>query len=73
VPKVKVTFAGQASGSSVDYTYDVLNIKWSFGVELRDLGQYGFQLPESEIQPTAEESFQALNIIATHVIASRKL
>lgn len=72
VSKAKVTDAGQSSGSSVDYTYDILNITWSFGVELRDLGQYGFELPETEIQPTAEESFQALYTIATHVIASRR-
>lgn len=30
-----------ASGSSVDWTYDTLKIKYSYAVELRDQGQYG--------------------------------
>jgi hypothetical protein len=31
-----------ASGSSADYTYGVCGIKYSYGVELRDNGEFGF-------------------------------
>ncbi|KAA0187622.1 hypothetical protein HAZT_HAZT000347 [Hyalella azteca] len=46
-----------ASGGSVDYTYETLGITYSFAVELRDQGQYGFLLPADQIIPTAEEFF----------------
>ncbi|XP_071822977.1 carboxypeptidase B-like [Apostichopus japonicus] len=46
-----------ASGSSVDWAYDVAGIKHSYALELRDRGQYGFALPADQIQPSAEEFF----------------
>jgi len=57
----------QASGSTVDYTYINHGIKCSFAAELRDTGRYGFLLPESQIQPTSEESFAGLMVIAGYV------
>jgi murein tripeptide amidase MpaA len=39
----------QASGSSADHTYGDNGVKYSFALELRDLGRYGFQLPASQI------------------------
>ncbi|KAL0204299.1 hypothetical protein M9458_002317, partial [Cirrhinus mrigala] len=39
-------------------------IPYSFTFELRDEGQYGFLLPEDQIQPTCEEAYQgAMSII----------
>lgn len=35
-------------------------IKWSFGVELRDGGTYGFLLPKEQIVPAGEEATAAL-------------
>jgi len=64
------SLVGLASGSSVDYVYGVLGLTYSYGIELRDEGQNGFVLPESEIRPTAEESIEALKIIAGHVISN---
>ncbi|KAF9032049.1 putative carboxypeptidase [Panaeolus papilionaceus] len=40
------------SGASLDYAYDVLKIKYSFLVELRDKGQNNFLIPTSQIRPT---------------------
>lgn len=37
-----------ASGSSADYTYGVCGIVFSYGVELRDTGEFGFLLPPEE-------------------------
>ncbi|XP_033019131.1 carboxypeptidase A2-like [Lacerta agilis] len=56
----------QASGGSIDWTYDQ-GIKYSFGLELRDTGRYGFLLPASQIIPTAQETWLALKTIMEHV------
>jgi carboxypeptidase A1 len=56
-----------ASGSSADYTYGVCGIKYSYGVELRDTGEFGFLLPSTEIIPTAEEIFEAILAMASYI------
>ena len=55
--------SGLNSGSSSDYTYGVLGIKYSFGVELRDTGEHGFLLPPEQIIPTAEENVEFIRHI----------
>uniref|UniRef100_H2ZNP9 Peptidase M14 domain-containing protein n=1 Tax=Ciona savignyi TaxID=51511 RepID=H2ZNP9_CIOSA len=57
-----------ASGSTADYFYDHHPLKCVFAAELRDTGKHGMLLPESEIQPTAEETFAGLMVIAEHVM-----
>jgi len=57
----------QASGSTSDYMYINHGIKCAFAAELRDTGRYGFLLPESQIQPTAEESFAGLMVISQYI------
>jgi len=57
---------GVASGSTADYFYKN-GVKCSFGAELRDKGRFGFTLPESYIQPTAEETWAGLKVIAKYV------
>jgi len=44
-----------ASGSSADWGYDVVKVIYSYGVELRDTGTYGFVLPANQIRPQGEE------------------
>jgi len=44
-----------ASGSSADWGYDNVGIVYSYGVELRDTGEYGFLLPADQIRPQGEE------------------
>ncbi|XP_038672556.1 carboxypeptidase B-like [Scyliorhinus canicula] len=56
-----------ASGGSDDWVYD-LGIKYAFTFELRDTGNYGFLLPESQIRPTCEETMLAVNHIASYVL-----
>lgn len=53
----------QATGSSVDYSYDVSKIKYSFTTELRDTGTYGFVLPANQILPTSIESWAGLKYL----------
>ncbi|XP_002731440.1 carboxypeptidase B-like [Saccoglossus kowalevskii] len=46
-----------SSGSAIDWAYGVANIKYSYTLELRDEGSYGFLLPEDQIIPTSEETY----------------
>ncbi|XP_017532526.1 carboxypeptidase B2 [Manis javanica] len=56
-----------APGGADDWIYD-LGIKYSFTIELRDTGKYGFLLPERYIKPTCREALAAVSKIAWHVI-----
>jgi carboxypeptidase A1 len=44
-----------ASGSSTDWTYGAGHAVFSYGIELRDTGKYGFLLPANQIVPQGEE------------------
>ena len=44
----------QAGGGSGDYIYEVLGVKYSFALELRDTGRYAFLLPVDQILPTVK-------------------
>lgn len=56
-----------ASGSSADWTYGKINVKYSYGVELRDQGKYGFLLPDDQILPSGKETLAALVALAEFV------
>ena len=56
-------FLDAASGGSEDWTYGNLNVTYSFSVELRDEGRYGFLLPKDQIIPTGEETFEDLKAL----------
>ncbi|KAJ3214034.1 Carboxypeptidase A4 [Dinochytrium kinnereticum] len=45
----------QASGSSIDWAYNVANVTYTYTAELRDTGKYGFELPANQIIPAGEE------------------
>lgn len=49
-----------AAGTSKDYVYDVRANAPSFTIELRDTGQFGFELPPSQITPTQNEAWSAM-------------
>lgn len=52
-----------AAGASDDYAKGVGNIKYSYTVELRDTGRYGFELPPDQIIPTGIETLAAFENI----------
>lgn len=58
-----------ASGSSADYTYGVCGTLFSYGVELRDTGRYGFLLPPEQILPSGQETFEGVKALAQFMIA----
>ncbi|KAF9087413.1 Carboxypeptidase A4 [Mortierella sp. AD031] len=57
----------QSSGGSIDWTYAVGNVKYSYSVELRDTGLYGFMLPEAEILPSSEETMAGVMYLANFI------
>ena len=48
------------SGTMDDWAHGVARVKYSFTLEARDRGWYGFLAPEAEIQPSGEETLAAL-------------
>lgn len=52
------------SGSTKDWAYGVLGVKYAFALELRDTGRYGFILPANQIIPTGLETFAAIKEMA---------
>ena len=58
-----------AAGGSDDYAKGGAGIKYSYTVELRDTGRYGFLLPTSLIKPTVMETFDGLKAFTTSVAA----
>ncbi|KAM0233533.1 hypothetical protein ACHAP5_010409 [Fusarium lateritium] len=45
------------TGDSLDYVQGVAKAKYSYTIELRDKGTYGFSLPANQIQPTVRETW----------------
>ncbi len=52
------------SGGSDDWTYGALGLVYSYALELRDTGRYGFLLPANQIIPTARETFAGFQAMA---------
>jgi len=57
-----------ASGSSADYTYGAASVLYSYGVELRDTGDYGFLLPPDQIVPSGQETYAAVKVWALQAL-----
>ncbi|CAF0876268.1 unnamed protein product [Rotaria sordida] len=55
------------SGSTIDWTYGIANVTFSYGVELRDTGEYGFLLPENQIIPSGEETMAGLEALLMYI------
>ncbi|GAC71234.1 zinc carboxypeptidase [Moesziomyces antarcticus T-34] len=65
-----------AGGNAVDWAYAAskdtqgqqkAKVKWSFSIELRDGGTYGFLLPKKQIVPAASETSAALAYILSFI------
>ncbi|KAK8091440.1 hypothetical protein PG997_001801 [Apiospora hydei] len=51
------------SGSAPDHVYSVGRAEWSFTIELRDTGRFGFVLPPEQIRPAAEEMWAGQRVL----------
>lgn len=54
-----------ASGASDDWAKGQLGIKYTYTIELRDSGRYGFILPAEYIEDTAQEGLELVKIVAS--------
>ncbi|KAL1117688.1 hypothetical protein AAG570_004003 [Ranatra chinensis] len=61
------------SGSSDDWAKGKAGIQYSYTVELRDRGTYGFLLPATQIVPTGRETFAGVRTLAKSLINNREL
>jgi len=52
------------SGGTKDWVYKTLGTTYTFALELRDKGTYGFLLPADQIMPTGMETFAAIKAMA---------
>ena len=55
---------GATAGSSDDWAKGDLNIKFSYTMELRDTGFFGFLLPEELINDNYQEVFDGLSAMS---------
>jgi len=60
----------QTTGTSTDWWYYKGSIVFSYCIELRDTGNYGFQLPPAQILPTGRENFAGLVYFANYIITN---
>jgi len=58
-----------ASGGSLDWTLGEVGIPYSYAMELRDTGHYGFILPPDQIIPTGEEVWAFHQSVARDIIS----
>jgi len=60
----------KATGSSMDWAYDVGKVPLAFGFELRDVrnGGYGFMLPGDQIIPNCEEFMDGLKAMIAEAV-----
>jgi murein tripeptide amidase MpaA len=54
-------------GASDDWAKFYANVKYSFTLELRDTGTFGFSLPPNQLMPTAIETWSGVQVVLHHV------
>lgn len=60
-------FVDKFGGGSPDWARGVANVTYSYLIELRDRGFYGFLLPEDQILATGEEVWEGVRVILNQV------
>jgi hypothetical protein len=55
-----------ASGVSIDWVHDALDVPYTYVWDLRDTGRYCFLLPADQIIDTAEETLNSVVVILSH-------
>merc|ERR1711916_259222 len=56
------------TGDSADWAYGVQDVVFTFAVELRDQGEYGFMLPPNQIIPQGEEIIPFVKVMGEAVL-----
>ncbi|KAI0382362.1 hypothetical protein F5Y04DRAFT_53594 [Hypomontagnella monticulosa] len=53
------------TGAAPDHIYSIGRAEFSYTIELRDTGEYGFVLPPEQIRPTVEEQWEGQRVLLT--------
>lgn len=61
---------GPGAGGSDDWAKNI-GIKYSYTIELRDKGDYGFELPPRYIKPTANEAIAFIRTVARRIVSTQ--
>ena len=56
------------TGTSVDWAYAVAKIPYVFGIELRDKGDHGFELPAPQITETSKELRIFIEVLSKEIM-----
>ncbi|KAJ8124507.1 hypothetical protein O1611_g9134 [Lasiodiplodia mahajangana] len=51
------------TGAAPDHVYSIGRAEFSYTIELRDIGKYGFVLPPELIRPTVEEQWPGQKVL----------
>ncbi|KAG5461091.1 MAG: hypothetical protein BJ554DRAFT_6772 [Olpidium bornovanus] len=62
----------KSSGLAIDWAYAVAGVKYSYSINLRDKGKYGFLLPSDQIVPSGEETYTAVLAMARFILNREK-
>ena len=71
VHDIVAIISGPTGGMSLDYPKGALNVKYSYLMEMRGEGTYGFIAPPSEILPTSLEQWAGLTAMAKYIMTIR--
>ena len=61
-------FTDIASGTTLDHAYVGEGILYAYLLELRDTGEFGFELPASQIMDTAIETWNGIKAMALEIL-----
>lgn len=59
-----------ANGIAIDWVHQEVRVPYVFTVEMRDKGDFGFLLPEDQIQPATEEVWAGVEAILSYLKAN---
>nr|XP_006812385.1 PREDICTED: carboxypeptidase A4-like [Saccoglossus kowalevskii] len=60
----------EAAGNANDFAYGTMGIPYSYVIELRDDGEYGFLLPEDQIIPSGEETYAGIKAALNYLLST---
>ena len=58
----------KVSGTAADWAHAVARVPYAYALEMRDTGGYEFLAPRTEIRPSGEEFYAALQALAAHIV-----
>jgi len=60
------------TGGSGDWARSAAGIRYSFELELRDRGHFGFMLPANYVRPVGDETWSAVQVLTSKILAENR-